>query len=563
MRMNAQTIQVSLEPTMNLVIRSPYDESLSDIFSKVPQCSYKPAQRGWVIGVGRLEPDVGLGVYDCIVNQVKPACEQKGYTVKFNQQMLIHARTLADIRRTSDQDFAFRLSPNWQNSLSDMGVTPYQHQLDAVRHWLDGKGRGVFGHEMGTGKTISSILACHALYPKGILIFVPASLKAQWKSEVTALLPDYGVVEYDGKNYPEEIETSIVLVSYAMADKVASQIDRYGNGPEIVIADECHYIKNPKAARTKAVVKLAKKVPFFLGLSGTPIINRPVDLYPVLNLTAPYKFHDWYRFTKKFCNGHEGKFGYVCDGLTNAQELHQELSNVMHRVRKADCLDLPSKTRSVIPVDFFNQKGWVADYYDLREKIQEGEAHFAQLRKFIGQSKATQSVDWIVDFLESTDQKLVVFCHHVELVKLITAEVNRRGKAKSDVKPLAVSFTGETPAEERNKAISKFQDTKARFPCRVLVTTVGAGGTGLNLQVANQMLIVESTYSPGEMLQAEDRIHRSGQTTPVTIHYIIAQGTYDRVLYNLLTQKMAMMNKVVDGDFSKDLNVYEELMREI
>ena len=108
--------------------------------------------------------------------------------------------------------------------------------------------------------------------------------------------------------------------------------------------------------------------------------------------------------------------------------------------------------------------------------------------------------------MDSTDEKLVVFCHHVHLAKELIAEVNRRGKAKLEHKPIAVGFTGETSAVERDKAIKKFQDTKAKYPARVLVTTVGAGGTGLNLQVANQMLIVEATFSVGEMLQAEDRI---------------------------------------------------------
>ena len=98
---------------------------------------------------------------------------------------------------------------------------------------------------------------------------------------------------------------------------------------------------------------------------------------------------------------------------------------------------------------------------------------------------------------------------------------------------------------------------------RVFVSTIGAAGTGLNLQVASHMLFVETTYSPGEMLQAEDRIHRAGQTQPCTIHYMVETGTYDRVLYRLLTKKMDMMNQVIDGDVTGDLNVFDDLMKEI
>ena len=559
-----QVLQVSLEPNLDLVLRPTNPiPALADILGRIPQCAYKPAQRSWVVNIGRMEAEVGMSVYDIIANDVKPTLEGQGYSVKFNQQVSLHARSLADVLKTQTDDFHSRICVGWENSLTSLGVTPFKHQLDAVQFWLDNQGRGIFGHEMGTGKTISAILASRALGLSKILIFIPAGLKAQWKTELNRLLSSHEVIDYDGKNWPQEDKQTVVLVSYAMAQKVTAHIDRYGVRPEIVICDECHYIKSPKAQRTKAVVKLAKKVPYFLGLSGTPIINRPVDLFPVLNLTAPDKFFDWYKFTRRYCNGHEGKFGYMCDGLTNAPKLHAELQNVMHRVRKDECLDLPSKTRSVIPLDFFQYNRWTQEYYDLREAIQQGDAHFSQLRQFIGQSKVNNSVEWIVDFLDSTDEKLVVFCHHVSIQNSLVAKINAQGKAKSEHKPIAVGFTGETSAQERNKAISKFQETKAKYPARVLVTTVGAGGTGLNLQVANQMLIVEATFSVGEMLQAEDRIHRSGQKTPCTIHYVIASGTYDRVLYRLLSSKMDMMNKVVDGDFSKDLNIFDEMMKEI
>jgi SWI/SNF-related matrix-associated actin-dependent regulator 1 of chromatin subfamily A len=559
-----KTIQINLEPTMRLVIcPSELDNKLPKLFSNIPHCSYRSANRSWVVNVGRMDPLVVRGIYSQLVTDMKPVFEDAGYAVKFNQPFRNHALALTQMNKLAEEDFTSRVVDEWQHSLSFADVQPYQHQLDAVQFWLEARGRGVLGHEMGTGKTISAILACHAVSLRKIIIFLPAGLKAQWKSEVSRLLPEHGVVDFNGKNYPEEDAQTVVLVSYALAQKLAEQADRYGTKPEAVICDECHYIKSPKALRTKAVIKLAKKVPFFLGLSGTPIINRPVDLYPILNLVAPENFHDWYKFTKKYCNGHQGKFGYVSDGLTNAPALHAELQKVMHRVRKDECLDLPAKTRSVIPLDFFSNKGWVKDYYALRDDIKTGEEHFSALRQFIGHSKLTQSVDWIVDFLDSTEEKLVVFCHHVAVAQTLIAEVNRRAKAKSALKPLAVGFTGETSADARNTALTKFSETKSKFPARVLVSTVGSGGTGLNLQVANQMLIVESTFSVGEMLQAEDRIHRSGQKTPCTIHYVIASGTYDRVLYRLLSSKMDMMNKVVDGDFSKDLNVFDEMMKEI
>ena len=563
MTRNKDTILVSLEPDMTLIIRPPYDPSLADHLHHIPRCFYEPKLKAWSVGIGRMAPEAGLNVYHKILSEFKPKAEAKGYGVKFNKQASQHARQLAELAKTFDSDFFNRISPVWEKSLAGHGVSPYQHQLDAVKVWLGAKGRGVFGHEMGTGKTIASILACHAIAPRHVIIFTPASIKAQWREALT-MLHGYEVFDYDGKTLPETEGRTALLVSYALAHKLQGQCRAYGYEPEMLVCDECHYVKNPKAERTKAVIKLAQKVPYFLALSGTPIVNRPVDLFPLLKVCNPTEFNDWYRFTRMYCNGHQGKFGYVCDGLSKADELHKKLSTVMHRVRKEDCLDLPDKTRVVIPIDHFNNTTWVDQYYALREQIADGEAHFATLRKFIALNKIKSAVDWIVDFLDaSPDQKLVVFAHHVEVVKEIIDEVNRRGGAKSDHKPLAVGFTGETPAGLRDKMVTRFRNKDNKYPVRVLVSTLGSGGTGLNLQVASQMLVVESSYSPGEMLQAEDRIHRSGQTRQCTIHYMIEHGTYDRVLYRLLTKKMDMMNAVIDGDTDGDLNVFGDLMKEI
>lgn len=557
-----RTLLVSLEPNMTLVMRFSglVPPAAADLFSSVPKCSFRSRLRAWAVDIGRLDPQVALFVYDRVLNDVKPAADKLGYNVVFNRQARLHAKQLAEFCASQQDDLASRISPVWRESMEGTGFKPYQHQLDAVQHWLDNGARGLLGHEMGTGKTLSSILAIHALKPRDLIIYAPASVIPQWREALLTLLDGYRLEIYDGKNVPaaDPDRPTALLVSYSKADRLTPTSFE----AEMLVCDECHYIKNPKAQRTKAVIKMAKATPFFLALSGTPIVNRPVDLWPILNLCKPQEFNDWYRFTRKYCNGHEGKFGYVCDGLSKAGELNEKLASVMHRVRKDECLDLPAKTRVVIPIDHFQNKYWVDSYYALREQIAEGEAHFAALRRFLALNKIGDAVDWVLDFLQSSpDQKLVVFAHHVEVVNEIINEVNRRGKAKSSKKPLAVGFTGEADTKTRSLAIAHFSEPKK--PARVFVSTIGAAGTGLNLQSASQMLFVETTYSPGEMLQAEDRIHRAGQTQPCTIHYMVETGTYDRVLYRLLTKKMDMMNQVIDGDVTGDLNVFDDLMKEI
>ena len=167
-----QTLQVSLEPNLDLVLRPTNPiPALADILGQIPQCAYKPAQKSWVVKMARMEPMMLIGVYDLIANNIKPQLEGQGYSVKFNQQVSLHARSIADILRTQTEDLHSRILPDWGNALNEFGVTPYDHQLDAVSFFLKNEGRAVLGHEMGTGKTISAILACHALGLSKIILF--------------------------------------------------------------------------------------------------------------------------------------------------------------------------------------------------------------------------------------------------------------------------------------------------------------------------------------------------------------------------------------------------------
>ena len=215
----------------------------------------------------------------------------------------------------------------------------------------------------------------------------------------------------------------------------------------------------------------------------------------------------------------------------------------MHRVTKDDCLDLPPKVRSVIPCKLnFNQ-----DYY---ETFQEAYAE-------LGVHKSVEALSWIKDFMESNNEKLVVFTQHVRPAELIFYNLATEGKKHKQVDLL----TGQTTKQDRDAYISRFLDPKSDK--RILILTLGVGSTGLNLQKANNVLMVETSFSPMEMMQAEDRVHRNGQTKSCSINYLVAQDTFDEKLYKLLEKKMGMSNAVVDGDFKNDLNVFEELKKEI
>ena len=540
-----QKIQLSLEPNMRLHIFGSKDPKITTLFSKIPFCNFLLQEKKWAVKMERMSNEQCLTVYTYITNVFFKDLMKVGLGMNVNQTMLDHMSKCSMYYKQRSQELQKRVTNDWSESLDKFGVTPYDHQIDAVCHWIDNNGRSILGHEMGTGKTISAILSINSIEAKRVVIFTPASVMMQWEKEIKRLLPDYKLYIYPNITGVGNDGREILLVSYARAEAYKKSESKATWKSEYIICDECHYIKNPKAKRTKAILQLAKTCDYFIGLSGTPIINRPVDLFPPLNIVAPSEFNNWYQFTKTYCNGHMGKFGYVADGLSRKVELHSKLSRHMHRVTKDDCLDLPPKMRSVIPckVNFRME-----DHETFQEAYTE-----------LGHCKTELAIDWVKDFLASNDEKLVVFTYHVKVAEhlyyMLTCVDNNKLHKQIDL------LTGETTKQDRDAYISRFQDPKSAK--RILILTLGVGSTGLNLQKANNVLMVETSFSPMEMLQAEDRVHRNGQTKSCSINYLVAQNTFDDKLYSLLEKKMGMSNAVVDGDFKNDLNVFEELKKEI
>lgn len=536
-----QTVQLSLEPNMRLHLFGSSDPKITSLFTKIPYCKFLLQEKKWVVKMERMTNEQCLSVYTHITNIFHKDLIKKGCKMNVNQTMLDHMAKCSMYYKQRSQELKKRVTNDWSESLDKFGVKPYDHQIDAVCHWIENNGRSILGHEMGTGKTISAILSINAIQANRVVIFTPASVMMQWEQEIKRLLPNYKLYIYPNIKGVGDERREILLVSYARSDAYKKSETKATWKSEYIICDECHYIKNPKAKRTKAIVQLAKTTDYFIGLSGTPIINRPVDLFPPLNIVAPSEFDNWYQFTRTYCNGHMGKFGYVADGLSRKVELHAKLSRHMHRVTKDDCLDLPPKTRTVIPckVNF-----GMGDHKTFQEAYTE-----------LGHCKTEVAIDWIKDFLASNDEKLVVFTYHVRVAEhlyyMLTCVDNNSLHKQVDL------LTGSTTKQDRDAYISRFQNPKSEK--RILILTLGVGSTGLNLQKANNVLMVETNFSPMDMIQAEDRVHRSGQTKSCSINYIVAQNTFDQKLYSLLEKKMSMSNAVIDGDFKNDLNVFEEL----
>ncbi|QDP51132.1 MAG: hypothetical protein Unbinned1190contig1000_25 [Prokaryotic dsDNA virus sp.] len=435
------------------------------------------------------------------------------------------------IRDYNRQILSTRVRKDWPD---DFPITPFDHQIDAAADFISSDGRMMLGWEMGAGKTIGAALIIHAINAGPVVVFCPASIMLQHKRELEKALPDRTIQIFKDTIDASDPTETLVICSYARTAKFKTAIKSLPYKFEFAVCDESTFIKNHKAARTKDVEAIVRTIPFVLMLSGTPIINRPVDLFTQLRIANPDKFDDWWRFTRRFCNGRQGPFGYLADGLSHADELSSLTKSIMHRVHKSDCMDLPEKIRTKVPV-----KVAPKDYLDWHEETLD-----------VGLQKADAAIRWRDDWrLTRRDEKLVIFTTHVEVAK----RIHLNGKGQS------VLFTGETTQTKRDNIVRQFEQDRGT---NTLITTIGAGGMGLNLQFAEQLMFVEMDFSPMQMLQAEDRIHRAGMTGGANIYYLVAEDTYDEKLFRLLISKYCMANRVIDGVIDPNENLFGELFKQ-
>ena len=372
----------------------------------------------------------------------------------------------------------------------------YPYQKDGVAFTEAKNGRVLIADEMGLGKTAQA-LAWLQLHPKKrvAIIVVPASLKLNWEREAFMWMRNPNVEILGGKT-PYPTNGKILVINY---DILAAWVDYLiGLKPKVVIADEIHYAKNNGAKRTKALKKLAKHVKHFIGLSGTPIVNRPVEFYNAISMINPNLFPSFWTYTKRYCNAKRNHFGWDFTGATNTDELHQKLrDSIMIRRKKSDVLkDLPDKIRSSIPCELKNRKHYdkaESDFISFVKQTKGEEAAIKAsgaetltkiegLKQIAVEGKMVQAVEWIQDFLE-VEEKLVVFATHKFVVD----------KLMEVFKDIVVKIDGSVTGAKRQEAVDRFQkDPKTRL----FVGNIKAAGVGITLTAASSAVFLELPWTP-------------------------------------------------------------------
>ena len=421
-------------------------------------------------------------------------------------------------------------------------------------------GRALVADEMGLGKTIQA-LAYLEMHPEKtpVIIICPASLKLNWRREIRHGMSSRNVIVLQGTQPCSIAKYDTIIINY---DILAHWMDAILKiNPQVVIADEAHYFKNNASNRTKAVKKLAKRVPHFIALTGTPIVNRPVEIYNAINIIDRSLFPSFFKFGKRYCNATHNGFGWDFNGSSNVEELHEKLGSIMIRRKKADVLkDLPDKVRSFVPFELDNLKEYMDAENNFKgyimktqgkeaaQKVSNAETlvQIEVLKQLAVKGKMKSAIDWIRNFLD-TDGKLVVFAIHKIVINALMKEFGG----------IAVKIDGSVAMKDRDKAVQQFQENDK---IQLFVGNIKAAGLGLTLTAASNVAFLELPWTPGELSQAEDRCHRIGQENSVTVYYLLAQGTMDEQIASLLDSKGKVLDAVLDGVQTKNESLLKELI---
>jgi len=447
-----------------------------------------------------------------------------------------------------------------------MKAVPLPYQCEAVEQIDQFKGRALLAHEMGLGKTLIALWWWKKT-PKAHpgLVVCPALAKYVWERECLHNLGVRPLVLEGRKSFPLDMSNAqIVIVNYDVLDHWLPELRR--TRFRSIFLDEIHYAKNTRAKRTKAVHKLAKGIRYIVAISGTPLLNRPIELFPTLRMLKPGTFRSRYAFANAYCKPRWTPWGWKYDGATRLDDLHKLLTaTCMIRRLKTDVLpELPGKIRRVLQVPLLNEGEYQAAQDDFLRWLSKKDPLKAQsaaraetlaklgyLKRLAARGKLKAVVNWLNEWLVNyPNEKIVVFAIHKPMIRVL----RKRIESKS------VVVDGSVTGRQRKMMVQQFQQDKKT---RVFIGNIRAAGIGITLTAANTLAFAELDWVPANHTQAEDRIHRLGQDKQVWIWYLVAANTIEEKLCEVLEKKQRVVQSTLDGGTIDDLDVYRQLMKKI
>ena len=437
------------------------------------------------------------------------------------------------------------------------------------------------GDMPGLGKTLQSIATVYYAEKLGevtfpVLVLCPSALKINWLREFEMWtdkkamilddkvksnwhrfwemeMADVFIVNYESlrkffvKHYPKKDE-----VKTAADIEMDSRIDIFKS----VIIDEIHKLKNTASQRSKIALRVTRGKNYIIGLTGTPVVNKPIDLVAQLAIISRLKkFGGVDGFKTRYCEGGSG--------ASNLKELNYLLNqNCFFRREKHEVLkDLPAKVRQTITCEITNADEYSKIERDFKKYLQENDFSMAEVRKKLqsevivkitmllqiaAKGKIEAAQDYIDEVLDS-GQKIVVFCKH----KIVVDELCK-------IYPQAVKVTGSENETQKQNSVDMFQKNPKT---NIIIGSHKAAGVGLTLTASSEVLFLELPWTFADLEQCEDRCHRMGQPNSVRCTALIGEGTLDNWLYNdVIMTKKQIADAVTGADDIVPVSMLDSVM---
>ena len=531
-------------------IKFDYNSKIVDAIRELPFRYYNPSETEWEVPTNKVE---------YLINKLKE------FDIKICGKLTIFEDKNTNIGLPEGFEFKTK---------------PFSHQLEGVEYGLK-YDRWFLGDEQGLGKSkqvIDIAVARKVMHGYRFCLIVCGvnTLKWNWVNEIHThskedayilgqrrkgtkirigstkdKLEDLKLM-YDIKEpHPYFIITNVESFrDKNIADTISDLCKKGIIG--MCAADEMHKMKNPTAQQTKGFLKCLPDCR--IGMTGTPLMNSPMDLYVILKWLG-YESHAFYSFKQHYCVM-GGYGGYEIVGYKNLDQLTAQVREIMLRRLKSEVLDLPEKVYVDDVVEMNGKQavmykeveaGLKADYIsgdiDLTNplsaliRLRQTTGYPGILSETITESAKLDRMEELVENCTSNDEKVLIFSNWTQMTDAIC------NKLKSVGYKVGV-ITGETPDISRQKIVDVFQNSS---DLKVLVGTIGAMGTGLTLTAATTVIFLDEPWNKALFDQAVDRAHRIGQKNNITIYSIMCKDTIDERIHNLIYKKGAMSDAIIDG----------------
>lgn len=404
------------------------------------------------------------------------------------------------------------------------GFKLHSFQKEAIRFALS-RNRSYLGLDPGLGKTVCAAVITETLKPRVAIYICPPFLVSTVQEEFCKWAPTSQILICPDSKLKHFIGSTLPI--------------------DLLIVDEAHRFKTDTSYRTKYLFEtFTPRAKHMVFMSGTPMPNSPIELFPILSNAAPecINFRNKFDYALRYCAAYKTHFGWDYSGHSHLDELRQNIMpKFMLRMKKEDVLkELPPKIESLVileskmPARLARMDRELLKHFSPEDlhKYLAPNGHIATYRKELGIAKVPFAVSFIKSILEETEESILIFAIHKDVIHALDEEL-------CTFMPYVV--TGDTPMDERHRFVAEFQNSSHR---RVFLGNIQACGTGFTLTKATRVIFVEFAWTPSDNDQASDRAHRIGQKDSVLVNFLVYRNSVDRAVLETILKKREVIKNI-------------------